>query len=385
MRILFVHNGYHMNHDPRVKALQDGGHEVKHIQMSLSSRKFHDPICNPVKLGRSRLSKYIKNILQKLLDVRIHEMRWSPVIRLWQEMKCFNPDIVIARDYYINTGIALFFGRLLGAKGIIQEQSPVRVGTYHTRYNEDMTWKKKAVHKIYDGFSLGPLLRISPVKGQCQDSKSSQNTFYVPFTFNPEVYILFGEKKHFDGGFVNIICVSTYKKRKRILMLLNAIVELDLADEIRVTIVGSKSKKHMSYYNKVVDYISSNGLRDTVTLKTNLNWETVQQEYSNHDLFVLPSEREPAAVSPLEAMAAGLPVICSDTNGTKDYIIEGETGYIFRTESKWDLMNKLQTAVEDKQALQRMGRKAYATAHESYHPDRYCERMEQIVNQEFNI
>ncbi len=378
MRVLFVHKGYHPNHDPRVKALQDGGHELKHIKMSLSVPNIDHPSCNTVGLGKSSLSKSAINISQKIFNVRTKEMRWSPVVRLWQEMNCFDPDIVIARDYYINTGVALFFARLLGAKGIIQEQSPVRVGTYHTRYPENMTWKKKVAHRIYDKFSSGPLLRISPIKGYYQDSKSSQNIFYVPFTFDPEIYTPFDEKKHFDGGFVNIICVAKFEKRKRIIMMLNAIVELDLDDEIQVTIIGSKRKKR--YYDKVVDYISSNGLGDTVTLKTNLNWETVQQEYSNYDLFVLPSEREPAAVSPLEAMAAGLPVICSDTNGTKDYIIEDETGYVFRSDSMWDFKNKLQTAVEDRDRLQSMGRKAYQLAREKYSPECYRERMEDVFD-----
>ena len=45
----------------------------------------------------------------------------------------------------------------------------------------------------------------------------------------------------------------------------------------------------------------------------------------------LPSSDEPAAVSHLEAMSHSLPVICSDSNGTRCYIRQGENGYVFRT------------------------------------------------------
>lgn len=45
------------------------------------------------------------------------------------------------------------------------------------------------------------------------------------------------------------------------------------------------------------------------------------------DCFVHPSVREGLGIAPLEAMAAGLPLISADVNGIKDYTKDGVSGY----------------------------------------------------------
>lgn len=47
------------------------------------------------------------------------------------------------------------------------------------------------------------------------------------------------------------------------------------------------------------------------------------------DLFLLPSEQESFGLTALEAMACGVPVICTETGGLPEVISHGETGYLF--------------------------------------------------------
>ena len=47
------------------------------------------------------------------------------------------------------------------------------------------------------------------------------------------------------------------------------------------------------------------------------------------DFFVFPSLWEGLGLAGIEAMYCGLPVIGSNRQGIKDYVIEGETGYLF--------------------------------------------------------
>jgi glycosyltransferase involved in cell wall biosynthesis len=59
-------------------------------------------------------------------------------------------------------------------------------------------------------------------------------------------------------------------------------------------------------------------------------WEQVWQA---GDIYTLPSDniQESFGLSPVEAMAAGLPVVGSDWNGLKDTIVHGETGFLAPT------------------------------------------------------
>lgn len=55
--------------------------------------------------------------------------------------------------------------------------------------------------------------------------------------------------------------------------------------------------------------------------------------WSAADIFTLPVDniQETYGLAPVEAMAAGLPVVCSDWNGFRDTVVHGETGLRVRT------------------------------------------------------
>lgn len=46
------------------------------------------------------------------------------------------------------------------------------------------------------------------------------------------------------------------------------------------------------------------------------------------DCFAFPSKREGLGIAAIEAMAGGIPLITSDCRGTREYMTDGETGYV---------------------------------------------------------
>jgi len=101
----------------------------------------------------------------------------------------------------------------------------------------------------------------------------------------------------------------------------------------------------------------------------------LSREYARHYVYILPSFDEPTAVSHIEAMAHGLPAICSDSNGTKYYIEEGETGCVFRSQDSDDLTEKLNQVIRDREELMRMGERCYDFAESDLDPDIYYDRL----------
>lgn len=73
------------------------------------------------------------------------------------------------------------------------------------------------------------------------------------------------------------------------------------------------------------------------------------------DLFVFPSFHEGMPVSALEAMACGLPIICSKIRGNVDIITDGENGFLFEPSDVLSLSTHIETLLYDNSLRKRMG------------------------------
>jgi len=79
-----------------------------------------------------------------------------------------------------------------------------------------------------------------------------------------------------------------------------------------------------------------------------LGWRTdIPQILKATDIFVLPSLREAFGLSVLEAMASGVPVVASETSGTKDIIENGKSGLLVPPGDAQSLMEALQTLLNN--------------------------------------
>lgn len=80
--------------------------------------------------------------------------------------------------------------------------------------------------------------------------------------------------------------------------------------------------------------------------------------YKAADIFVFPSKREGLSVSLTEAMAAGLPVVCSRIRGNTDLVKDGKNGFLFNPEDAEELAEKIKLVTRgDKSLMGDMGKK----------------------------
>lgn len=78
---------------------------------------------------------------------------------------------------------------------------------------------------------------------------------------------------------------------------------------------------------------------------------------SQVDLFVLPSLHEGLSVASLEAMYCGLPVVISDIRGVRDYLIDGENGYICGVQDVAAYVKAITKLLGNKELRTQMGNK----------------------------
>ncbi|MDX9982371.1 MAG: glycosyltransferase family 4 protein, partial [Lentisphaeria bacterium] len=86
--------------------------------------------------------------------------------------------------------------------------------------------------------------------------------------------------------------------------------------------------------------------------------------YSNSSVYVLPSIEEGLAMAQLEAMACGVPILCSTNTGGEDVIRDGVDGYVVPVRDVGALKERLLALHSDEATRVEMGRSARKRAAE---------------------
>lgn len=125
-----------------------------------------------------------------------------------------------------------------------------------------------------------------------------------------------------DTDFI-ILYTAEFIPRKNHVFLLRQIPVLRRSiPELRVLFAGKgellEACRETATGLGVADIVHFLGYRDDVELLCRMA-----------DLHVSPSRQEGLAVSNIEAMASGLPLVCSRIRGTVDVITEGRNGFFF--------------------------------------------------------
>ena len=174
-----------------------------------------------------------------------------------------------------------------------------------------------------------------------------RKVFYVPgIGVDTEKFInvsIDRDKKRNDLGIPDeafvILSVGELNKNKNHEIVIKAIAKLN-KPQMCYIICGQGDRE--TYLKNLA---SSLGIADKVKFLGFRN--DIAEIYKIADIFVFPSFREGLSVSVMEAMAAGLPVICSNIRGNKDLIKNGQGGYLFEPRDVDGLVNYILKIIKD--------------------------------------
>ena len=373
MRFLYVAPRYHTNQMDIMKGLIEHGHEVCFISHYAAIIEDYSYV-TPIVLGYSRLYRlldylYVHVIHRKNPEAIVFKIQHGfPPMRRLKKLICdFKPDVVILRERSVYSMAAYMVCRRKGYPCILYNQNPL--------WSEPV--KTDPAHRIVA--KLSPKLRMTPVMGiRKQGTSIKENDYFVPFIMEPQRAP--EERTYFENDTIHILCIGKYEIRKHHLLLIQVVEELFRKHgRIKLTLIGEATNHFQKEYcGQVKQYVSDHHMEDIVTVKTNVPRSKMEEEYLGADLYVIPSTREMASVSQLEAMSYSLPVICSDLNGTACYVEDGVTGYLFKDCDQADLKERLAMMLSDRERMKEMGAAGYRALTEKYNYENYYHTIMQM-------
>jgi glycosyltransferase involved in cell wall biosynthesis len=130
--------------------------------------------------------------------------------------------------------------------------------------------------------------------------------------------------------------------------LIEAFSEILKNHKAHLTMIGSTVFADQKQHDLILKKINDLQLNPHITLKYDINPIEMSTAYQEHDVFVLPSVDEPFSISPLEAMAEGLPAIVTDSNGCQFHVQDGVNGYVVKSNDREALASALYKIINRK-------------------------------------
>jgi len=147
-----------------------------------------------------------------------------------------------------------------------------------------------------------------------------------------------------------ILCVTRITPRKGVRYLIEAFRKLsENNDSISLQIIGDGDEK-----NELESLVREFGIESRVDFTGLIAHEKLPPYFERADVFVLPSLNEGMSNSMLEALASGLPLIATDTGGTKELIEDGKNGFIIKMKNSSDLAEKIEILIVNSDLREKM-------------------------------
>jgi glycosyltransferase involved in cell wall biosynthesis len=159
-----------------------------------------------------------------------------------------------------------------------------------------------------------------------------------------------------------LLFVGRLQERKRLDLLLEACVGLDPQPQVRIAGDGPDRLR--------LEALAARVLPEAIFL-SDLRGEALKEEFAQADLFVLPGT---GGLALQQALAAGLPVIAAEGDGSQQDMVTPENGWLIRPGELADLRSAVKQALAlDERELRAMGAASFRLAQTRFNLDAMAE------------
>lgn len=340
MKILYFSLGY-STHDHRfLKAISDGGHEVCFVQLEGNARQIED---RPIPEG----------VTQVHWKGGREPFAWSKLPALVMDFKRLlrdlKPDLVHAGPIQTCAFIAV----LAGARPTLT-----------------MSWGFDLMDDVHKGwmweFATKYTLKRSTFFTSDADVTKDKA---VAYGMDPEKTIVFPwgvDLEHFNVRTFKrsnvetftLFCNRSWETRYGVDVLARAFVKV-AQQKVNVDLILLSGGSQGANIRRI---LQNGGVLDRVTFGGQVSQTDLPRWYHMADVYISPSHVDGSSVSLMDALACGLPCLVSDIPANKEWIVEGENGWLFRDGDADHLAEKILAAMSQRENLPEIGRASRRSA-----------------------
>jgi len=149
--------------------------------------------------------------------------------------------------------------------------------------------------------------------------------------------------------------------------------------DVEFVIAGEDKSSTGRHRSALEGLIGDLGLTQCVRL---LGWtDDIAELLSTFDVFVSPSRSEPFGLSMVEAMAAGVPIAATQSEGAREIIDAGVTGLLFPIADFPAMAEAICVLLENRSVRESLATSALQVVRERFSLDRMVEATEQVYRQ----
>jgi glycosyltransferase involved in cell wall biosynthesis len=199
-----------------------------------------------------------------------------------------------------------------------------------------------------------------------QNGIASEKCIIIPYGVNPGIF----KPLHLGKKEFTIIFVGTVGVRKGLIYLFKALEILKDKFPVNCILVGKIEDQFLPVFKQYSHLFNH---------KDQIQHHDLVNYYNKASVFVFPSLDEGMAYVQLEAMACGLPVICTPNSGGDSVVEHGTDGFIVPVRDPDALAEKIEYLYLNKEIQQSMSKAAHSKAL-SFTWDAYGEKLARFIN-----
>lgn len=212
---------------------------------------------------------------------------------------------------------------------------------------------KSLLGKLKDIFSLYPE-QVSVIRNP------------VPTNF----FTIIKKKESGANGRCEILFSGRLERRKGAEIILQSInTILDIDKNIHFTFAGETELGESAGYRQAIERAIDDEKRSRTWFLGPMERKKLTLLYRRSDIFLIPSLFDNSPYSLLEAMAAKLPVVGSDTGGISEIVDNNKTGLLFPLNRIDELYNCMKELVFSPEQRVRLAQNAYEYLTKNYNPE----------------